>query len=150
MRFLHDTFFPRDPETLEPVPTQFSIEYIESGLQRADIFTKAFRNPVQWRAALTTITIGLVPRGKDGNPMAVRTAAAAAVSGRGHATEGAVAGMSTQEKDILTNLLEREVYEYVVKGSYNRTNLKPNAERDETGKLVEAIPSDVITGGPIM
>ena len=86
--------------------------------------------------------------------MAVRKAVAAAASGRGHATEGAAAmakaGMSDEEREILTNLLEREVYEYIVKGSYNRTNLKPNAERDENGKLVESIPSDVITGGPIM
>ena len=150
IRFLHDAFYPRDPKTLEPVSTLFSIEYVESGLQRADIFTKAFRNPVHWRAALMAIAIGLVPRGKDGKPVAVRTAAAAAVSGRGHATEGTAAGLSTHERDILIHLLEREIHEYVVKGSYNRTNRKPNAERDATGKLIEAIPSDVITGGPIM
>ena len=48
-RVLHETFYPRDPDTCEPLESQCHMEYVISALQRADIFTKAFRDAVTWR-----------------------------------------------------------------------------------------------------
>ena len=41
IRFLHETFYPRDPITCEPLESQCHMQYIVSALRRADIFTKA-------------------------------------------------------------------------------------------------------------
>ena len=45
IRVLHETFYPRDPETCEPLESQCHMEYIISALQKADIFTTAFVMP---------------------------------------------------------------------------------------------------------
>ena len=70
----------------------------------------------------------------------------------GEATGGnAVANpaLTSADRDLLTNLLEAQLREYIVKGTKTRVNLRPHAERDKYGKLKEKIPSDVVTDGPI-
>ena len=49
------------------------MEYVISALQRADIFTKAFRDAVAWKRALGLIGISTLPRGSDGLPTALPT-----------------------------------------------------------------------------
>ena len=73
IRVLHDTFYPRDPDTCEPLESQCHLEYVISALQRADIFTKAFRDAVTWKKALGLIGISTLPRGPNGLPTALPT-----------------------------------------------------------------------------
>ena len=53
IRVLHETFYPRGPETCELLDSQCQLKYVISALQKADIFTKAFRDAVTWKKALT-------------------------------------------------------------------------------------------------
>ena len=47
VRWLHDLFFPKD-ESGNKVQCVYKLNYCESSNQRADIFTKAFRDPREW------------------------------------------------------------------------------------------------------
>ena len=70
----------------------------------------------------------------------------------GEATGGntvANPALTPADRDLLTDLLEAQLREYIVKGTKTRINLRPHAERDKYGKLKEKIPSDVVTDGPI-
>ena len=49
IRVLHETYYPRDPETCELLDSQCQLKYVISALQKADIFTKAFRDAVTWK-----------------------------------------------------------------------------------------------------
>ena len=110
IRLLHEIFFPRDPETFEIVESAFAIEYIESINQRADIFTKAFRDAAKWKAATDAISIGLVKRKDGGRPteVVVPTTTVAMPAGRGNATAGLLE-LSCDHREVLTNLLEDAV-----------------------------------------
>ena len=61
IRVLHETFYPRDPDTFELLDSQCHMHYIISALQKADIFTKAFRDAVTWKKALGLIGISTLP-----------------------------------------------------------------------------------------
>ncbi len=80
---------------MECAESKFKIEYVNSLLQRADIFTKAFRGAAKRRTALQAINIALLPRGPDHRPKALPkafTANVAMPAGRGNATAGADVG----------------------------------------------------------
>ena len=144
-RLLHDLFHPRDPTTHEPQESAFAIEYIESLSQRADIFTKAFRDAPKWKVALNAILIGKVPRNSRDMPtgVVVPTTTVSMPAGRGDATAG-ILELPSEHKDVLINMLEDAVRRYIVKGTNQRINLQPNAPRDKHGKHITPIPSDVI------
>ena len=144
-RVLHETFYPRDPETCEPLDSQCHMGYIISALQKADIFTKAFRDAVTWKKALSLIGIKTLPRGPDGLPLALPTPPKYDQQKKvvGKATGGnAVANpaLTSADRDLLTDLLEAQLRGYQVKGAKTRINLKPHAERDKNGKLKERKP----------
>ena len=145
IRLLHDLFHPRDAETCELQESAFTIEYIEPINQRADIFTKAFRDASKWKIALDAIMIGKVPRTSKDMPtqVVVPTTTVAMPAGRGNATAGFVE-IPSDSRAALTNMLEDAVRRYFVKGTKSRVNLKPNAPKDKRGKHLEALPSDVI------
>ena len=158
IRVLHETFYPRDPDTFELIDSQCHMHYIISAMQKADIFTKAFRDAVTWKKALGLIGISTLPRGPDGLPLALPKppprepglwtndkAARKATGGNAVANPA----LSSADRDLLTDLLEAHLRDYQVKGSKTRVNLRPHAERDQYGKLKEKIPSDVVTDGPI-
>ena len=153
IRVLHETFYPRDPETCEPLDSQCHMEYVVSALQKADIFTKAFRDAVTWKKALGLIGISTLPRGPNGRPTALPTPPTdLSREAVGEATGGnAVANpaLTSADRELLTDLLEAHLRDYTVKGTKTRVNLRPHAERDQYGKLKEKLPSDVITDGPI-
>ena len=115
------------------------MEYIVSALQRADILTKAFRDAVTWKRALGLIGISTLPRGPDGLPTALPTPPMKMdPEVGGEATGGnAVANpaLTSADRDLLTDLLEAHLREYIVKGTKTRVNLRPHAERDMLGKL---------------
>ena len=46
----------------------YQLEYIESKFQRADIFTKAFRDPKEWLRVQHLIGIALRSRDSQGKP----------------------------------------------------------------------------------
>ncbi len=117
---LHDLFHPRDPETFELCESAFTIEYIESSSQRADIFTKAFRDAAKWKVALDAIMIGRVARTSKDMPtkVVVPTTTVAMPVGRGNATTG-LTTMPSNHRAVLTNMLEDAVRRYVVKGTKN-------------------------------
>ena len=46
----------------------YELEYIESKLQRADIFTEAFRGPKEWFRVQSLIGIALRSRDSHGKP----------------------------------------------------------------------------------
>ena len=145
LRLLHDLFHPRDAETCELQESAFAIEYIESTNQRADIFTKAFRDASKWKIAIDAIMIGKVPRTSGDMPtqVVVPTTTVAMPAGRGNATAGFVE-IPSSSRTALTSMLEDAVRRYLVKGTKSRVNLQPYAPRDKRGKLIEALPSDVI------
>ena len=103
--------------------------------------------------ALGLIGISTLPRGPDGLPTALPTPPMKMdPEVDGEATGGnAVANpaLTSADRDLLTDLLEAQLREYIVKGTKTRVNLRPHAERDHYGKLKEKLPSDVVTDGPI-
>ena len=125
------------------------MEYVISALQRADIFTKAFRDAVTWKKALSLIGISTLPRGPDGLPTALPTSpmkldrkVVGEVTGGNTVANPA---LTPADRDLLTDLLEAHLREYIIKGTKTRVNLRPHAERDQYGKLKEKLPSDVVT-----
>ena len=57
---------------------------------------------------------------------------------------------TSSEKLALWNYLEDLVRQHVVRGTRYRTNLAPDAPRDERGRLVDPRPSDMIRSGKIL
>ena len=108
IRLLHDLFHPRDPKTFELQDSAFAIEYIESIKQRADIFTKAFRDSAKWKIALDSILIGTVSRNSRDMPteVIVPITTVSMPAGRGNATAG-ILELPPEHSAVLTNMLER-------------------------------------------
>ena len=67
VRWLHDLFYPKD-DMGNTEQSVYQLEYIESKLQRADIFTKAFRDPKEWLRVQSLIGIALRSRDRQGKP----------------------------------------------------------------------------------
>ena len=136
-------FYPKD-EMGNTEQSVYQLEYIESKLQRADIFTKAFRDPKEWLRVQHLIGIALRVRDRQGKPTGkVSSVATQAAGPAGGDAEGARA-------NALWCSLEALARKYVMRGTRCRTNLVgKDAERDQYGFLKHSIPSDMTTSGPI-
>merc|ERR1712185_609230 len=143
IRWLHDLFFPKD-DMGNTMNSAYQLEYIESKLQRADIFTKAFRDPKEWLRVQQLIGIALRSRDSHGKPSGkVLKVATQAAGPAGGDAEGA-------RLNALWCALEALARKYVMRGTRCRTNLVgKDAERDQYGFLKHSLPSDIITFGPI-
>ena len=139
IRVLHETFHPRDPETCEPLESQCHMEYIISALQKADIFTKAFRDAVTWKKTLGLIGINTLPRLPDGLPLALPTPPKENhYRAVGKATGGnAVANpaLTSADRDLLTDLLEPHLRDYQVEGT--KTSKPTTTRREGSVREVE-------------
>ena len=122
----------------------YQLVYGESKLQRADIFTKAFRDPKEWLRVQNLIGIALRSRDSHGKPTGkVLKVATQAAGPAGGDAEGA-------RSNALWCSLEALARNRIMRGTRCRTNLVgKDAERDQYGFLKHSLPSDLITSGPI-